>query len=242
MASTAIIACAKREALTVSAAISLRAPLLDIADQFNLAYPSTQLSFNFGSSGALRHQIEHGAPVDIFFSAASEDMKTLLEKGLVEKGSHRSILANSIVLITHRRNIVVNNFSDLSKPEINKIAVGDFNTVPVGRYAKDTLQSMGLLENLRSKLVFAKSALQTIAYVESRNVEAGLVYKTDAERAENIRIVAAINPSAHRPIQYSRAIIQNTSQSELANTFLLFLENKKMIKIFQDYGFRTAVD
>ena len=75
---------------------------------------------------------------------------------------------------------MINDFTDLNGPSVDKIAVGDFNSVPVGLYAMDTLRSMELLEILRPKLVFAKNALQTITYVESKNVEAGLVYKTDA--------------------------------------------------------------
>ena len=235
----ALISCAKREALTISAAISLRAPLMDIANQFNLTYPHSQLVFNFGSSGSLRHQIENGAPVDIFMSAASDDMETLLNKGLVERDSHQSILANSLVLITHNTNSMINDFTDLNGPSVDKIAVGDFNSVPVGRYAMDTLRSMELLEILRPKLVFAKNALQTITYVESKNVEAGLVYKTDALKSKNIRIVATVDPSTHRPINYYHAIIQNTPHSELANTFLHFVEEKSSLKLFQDYGFRT---
>ena len=236
----AIVSCAKRDELTISAAISLRAPLLEIANKFNLTYPHSQLDFNFGSSGSLRHQIENGAPVDIFISAASDDMETLLNKGLAERNSHKSILANSLILITHNSNNTINNFADLNKPSVGKIAVGEFNSVPVGRYAKETLLSMELLEKLRPKLVFAKNALQAITYVQSKNVEAGLVYKTDALKSKNVKIVAAVDPSTHRPINYYRAIIQNSPQSELANTFLHFIEEKSSLQLFQDYGFRTV--
>jgi len=235
----AIVSCAKREVLTISAAISLRAPLLDIANQFHLTYPHTQLVFNFGSSGSLRHQIENGAPVDIYMSAASNDMETLLNKGLVERDSHQSILANSIVLITHNTNSTINDFTDLSGQSIDKIAVGHFNSVPVGRYAKDTLRSMELLEILRPKLVFAKNALQIITYVESKNIEAGFVYKTDALKSKNIKIIAAVDPSTHRPINYYYAIIQNSPHSELANTFLHFVKEDSSMKLFQDHGFLT---
>ena len=236
-----IVSCTKRDVLTISAAISLREPLLDIANQFNLIYPHSQLVFNFGSSGSLRHQIENGSPIDIFISAASKDMEILLKKDLVERNSYKSLLGNSLILITHKTNTTIKNFFDLNKPSVYKIAVGDFSSVPVGLYAKDTLLSLELLDKLHSKLVFAKNAIQAITYVETKNVQAGFVYKTDALMSKNIKIASNVDPSSHRPIKYYHAIIKNSPQSKIANTFLLFIEKQSSLKLFQDYGFRTIV-
>ncbi len=235
-------ACAKREAITVSTAISLRPPLLEISSHFKNTHPAIDLFFNFGSSGSLCHQIQNGAPVDIFLSAASEHMDLLLNENIIDRNSHRYILSNKVVLITHKRNESLNDITDLLKPGVKRIAVGEFKTVPIGRYAEDILHSMGLLEKLHPKLVFAKNALQTVAYVESENVEAGIVYKTDAEQAKNIRIAALVPASAHRPIKYSGAIIRNTTHPELANAFLLFLESDKAKEIFHHYDFLLVED
>ena len=124
----------KKTELTISAAASLKEVMADLEKEFTKENPNISLTFNFGSSGSLKKQIEEGAPSDIFISAGEAQMKALDEKGLIEKDTLTTLLKNQLVLITNTD--TVNNMDDLSK--INHIAMGEPSSVPAGKYADES--------------------------------------------------------------------------------------------------------
>ena len=223
--------------LMVSAASSLQDVITDLGNLYRQQMPHVQLTYNFGSSGSLRRQIEQGAPVDVYISAAEQHMDSLEQENLLLDNTRRNLLQNELVLITAQNNTKVAKFSQLPSNAVNKIAIGDPDSVPAGKYAKEVLDSLQLSQSLAAKFVYAKDVRQVLAYVETGNVEAGLVYRTDAQISKQVRILATAPANSHAPIIYPVAIVRHSKQTANAQDFIQFLMSNDAQKIFANYGF-----
>jgi molybdate transport system substrate-binding protein len=166
--------------ITISAAISLKDALEKIKDDYGRKEPGVKITYNLGSSGNLQKQIEEGAPADLFISAGVSQMDQLAEKGLIDDSSRMTLLSNELVLITPENGPDIKDFSDLAGSAVKKIALGLPETVPAGKYARETLTNLKLWERLQPKLVTANNVRQVLTYVETGNVDAGFVYRSDA--------------------------------------------------------------
>jgi len=226
--------------LSISAASSLQKPLrvLDIA--FTRSNPTFTLTFNFGSSGSLARQIVEGAPADVFLSAAAEPMDNLAAKGLLLGDTRSNLLQNQLVLVAPKENVALTGFAGLADKRIRLIALGDPGSVPAGTYGKQALQALGLWEAIEPKLVLAKDVRQVLSYVETGNADAGLVYSTDAQSSQNVRIVSTAPPSSHQPITYPVAILKESQHQQAARTFLRFLASSEAADVFRQNGFQVA--
>lgn len=237
----AISGCAERTdrqevELTISAAASLQDALEQIAAMYKKEQPNVALNFNYGASGALQQQIIQGAPVDMFFSASKAPFEVLIANGTIEQSI--DLLHNELVLITaNEERAVVKGMQDLVRADVGKIAIGTPEVVPAGDYAKEYLENMNLWSQLEPKLVFAKDVRQVLTYVETENVEAGFVYKTDALTSKKVKIVEQASTSAHSAITYPLGIIKNSKQQQEAQTFYEFLQKENILQVFVDYGF-----
>jgi molybdate transport system substrate-binding protein len=224
--------------LTVSAAASLQDALEAITPDFRAAYPTIDISYNFGASGALQQQIEQGAPADIFFSAAAKQMDALAEKGLILTDSRQDVLTNSLVLIAPAQSqIAVTDIAQLKEAEVGIVAVGEFRSVPAGQYAEQVFTKLGLLEPLQSKLVFSNNVRGVLAAVESGNADVGLVYATDAALSSRIKVLATAPESTHQPIVYPIAVVSDSPNPNAAKTFIAFLQTPVAQTKFKDFGF-----
>lgn len=230
----------KQISLTVSAAISLKNSLDAIGPLYERTHPGMKVVFNYGGSGTLQHQIEQGAPVDIFFSAAEQQMDRLESEGLLEPGTRRNLVTNTLVLITPAASSAIANFQDLAKPEIKIIAMGEPATVPAGQYAREALEHLGLWNAVQKKIVYAKDVRAVLAYVETGNADAGLVYRTDAEISSRVRVAATAPEDSHDPIVYPAAILKGSKNGSAAREFLEFLGNRQSREIFAKYGFTMS--
>ncbi|WP_438503589.1 molybdate ABC transporter substrate-binding protein [Ectobacillus ponti] len=230
----ALFGCAKQEqvSLTISAAASLQNALTDIQKQYETDHPNMKLSFNFGSSGALQQQIEQGAPVDVFFSAAEDKFQALQKKGLVSEG--KNVLGNKLVLVAPK-NSALKGFSDLVSAK--QVSMGAPESVPAGKYAKQSLTKLGLWQAVESKMIYAKDVRQVLTYVETGNVEAGIVYETDAKVSDKVKIVATADAGTHDPIVYPLGVLKATKHKAEADDFYKYLQSDAALKIFQKYGF-----
>lgn len=224
--------------LTVSAATSLKDPLEDLKAIYGGQNPGVPVTLNFGSSGSLQRQIEEGAPVDLFISADQPQMDALEKKGLIVEASRRDLLANELVLIAGKESRL-EGFGDLAGGGSDKIAIGVPETVPAGRYARETLTSLGIWEKIQPRLVLAGDVRQVLAFVETGSAGAGLVYRTDAGTGKGIKIVAAAPPGTHRPIVYPLAVVKGTKHREEAEKFALFLSGGEAAGVFEKYGFKV---
>lgn len=236
------LSCAKRPTLIISAAASLREPLLELGRRFEETNRDISLVYNFAGSGSLQEQIRRGAPVDIFIAASNHLMDRLEADHFLQPGSRLNLLTNRLVLVAPQNNNIVNSFEDLASPRTGHIAVGAFGSVPAGQYAEETLRNLDLLETVRPKLIFAKSVLQVLAYVESGNVDAGLVYITDAARSPHLRLIGEAPVDTHSPIIYQAAVISGGENMAAAEVFLDFLGTDCARNIFEAYGFESAQD
>ncbi|WP_342468633.1 molybdate ABC transporter substrate-binding protein [Ureibacillus sp. FSL K6-3587] len=221
--------------LTVSAAASLKDALEEIKQHYEKEHPDVSLTFNYGSSGSLKQQILQGAPVDLFFSAAIEPYDELVEKGIIEEGTN--LLGNELALIVPTNNHSIKLFEDLATEDIHKMSIGTPETVPAGQYAKETLEQMNLWEAVESKLVYAKDVRQVLSYVETGNVDAGIVYKTDALVSDKVKIAATADESIHAPIMYPVGVIKESQNYDAAKSFYQYLQSENAIKVFEAYGF-----
>ncbi|WP_121970183.1 molybdate ABC transporter substrate-binding protein [Leptolyngbya sp. BC1307] len=236
-----IFACSIREqpvTITVSAAASLQDGLEAIAPQFSTAYPKIAVDYNFGASGALQRQIEQGAPVDVFFSAATKQMDALADKALILPSSRQNLLTNRLVLIAPTAsNLNITNLSQLKDTDISRFAVGEFRSVPAGQYAEQVFQKLDFLDALQSKFVFGNNVRSVLSAVESGNADLGMVYATDAALSERVKVILTVPADAHSPITYPIAVVQNSPSPEAAQTFINFLTTEPAQAIFQAFGF-----
>ena len=233
---------AKTSAITVAAAASLQNSLQEIKSVYE-QQSDVDVIYSFGSSGSLTQQILQGAPVDVFLSASNEWMDKLSEKGEIVEDSYKPLLTNALVLTTPKRssqNKDIGSLLDLKKYADIAIAVGAPDSVPVGRYTQQALSALNLYASLQPKLVYGKSARQVLAYVETGNVDAGIVYATDALASERVSAVETVNSALHAPIVYPVAVIQTSQEREAAQAFVNFLSTPRAKEIFERSGFGSA--
>lgn len=226
--------------LTVSAAASLKDAMEIIQHTYEEEHPEIKLHFNFAGSGSLQQQISQGAPVDLFFSAAKDKFDLLVEGGLIAKEDGIELLGNELVLvIPNEGDSTITHFDDLLNEKVDKVSIGTPETVPAGQYAKESLEKMGIWSDVEAKMVYAKDVRQVLSYVETGNVAAGIVYKTDAFVSKKVRIVATADMETHSPIVYPVGIIKASTHYEAADDFYRFLQSEDALKVFEEYGFTT---
>ncbi|MBB3113536.1 molybdate transport system substrate-binding protein [Paenibacillus phyllosphaerae] len=225
--------------LIISTAASLQDAMEDIKLAYHEAHPEVELTLNYGSSGTLQKQIEQGAPADLFFSAGTSQVDALTEQALVEEST--PLLRNDLVLIVPAdRELAADDLTMLESDEMKKIAVGQPESVPAGKYAQETLQNVKLWDKLQPKLVFTKDVRQVLTYVESGNTDAGFVYRTDALASTKAKIVLQVKEELHQPIEYPAALLKDSDHMEEAKQLYDYLQSKEALAIFEEYGFTSA--
>ncbi|WP_036489370.1 molybdate ABC transporter substrate-binding protein [Myxosarcina sp. GI1] len=229
--------------LTISAASSLKDVMEKIEPLYQQLHPKTDITYNFGSSGSLQRQIEQGAPVDVFISAASKQMDALAKEDLLLIETRRNLLKNQIVLVTPKNvskaNLKVDNFNDLTDENIQAIALGEPESVPAGEYAQEVLTSFKIADKVEAKAVYGKDVHQVVSYVTTGNVDAGIVYRTDVRAADNVRIVATAPENSHSPVVYPIAVIKDSQHPEEAKDLIEFLTTPEAKEVFKENGFVT---
>ena len=224
--------------LNVSAASSLTDAITEINALYTSQNPSSKISINFASSGTLQQQIENGAPCDVFLSAATTQMDVLQTRGLLLDGTRRNFVSNSVVLIVPIDSTLgLSAYQDLTDARVQKIAIGDPASVPAGKYARLVFESLGISSALQAKMVLAGNVRQVLAYVETGDVDAGVVYATDTAISDRVKIVATAPADINAGIVYPAAVIKATQQPQAAREYLDFLMSDAAQTIFSRYGF-----
>lgn len=223
--------------LTISAAASLKDSLEALKPIYTKEKPTVNLVYNFGSSGALQQQIEQGAKVDMFISAAKKQMDALEKKDFLVDGTRKNLLSNQMVLITPQNSTAVSNIQDLTSPRVKKIALGEPKSVPAGQYAQQILTSLKIADKIKSKVVYAKDVRQALNFVESGNADAGLVYLSDAKSTSKVKVVTTASANTHSPIVYPIAVLKSSKNVDAAKDFAQFLSSNEAKSIFEKQGF-----
>ena len=228
--------------LVVSVAASLKDVALELKPLFEAKHPDVTLLYNFGSSGALERQIERGAPVDVFLSAAEDPVARLAGRGLVAPESIRYVASNRLVLIAPARGRAnaPAGWKSLAEAAVRSVAVGNPGHVPAGMYARQVLDFLGLWASLQPKLVTTEDVRQALHYVRIGAVDAGVVYATDAASAPEVRVVAEAPPGSHAPILYPAARIQTSRHPREADAFVEYLFTDEAREVFARHGFGAA--
>jgi molybdate transport system substrate-binding protein len=228
--------------VTVSAAISLKESLTEIAGLYQ-GDTGTSADLNFGASGTLAAQIQHGAPVDLFISASNKEANDLAGLGLVDPASKRVIVRNELVLIVPKDfpNPPA-SLNDLVQDRFHHVAIGEPKVVPAGKYAMETLKSLGLDEKLAAKLIMGENVRQVLSYVVRAEAEAGLVYATDAKEAgDQVKVALTVDDATHEPIVYPAVIVKSGNHDE-AEKFMDYLRGDKARAVFAKHGFIAPGD
>lgn len=230
----------QQTSLTVSAAISLSQALQELKTVYQSSNPNVVITYNFGASGALGQQIQQGAPVDVFFSAATKQMNDLQQSNLLINDTRRNLLTNRLVLITSKNGVALSDFKQLTDARIKKIAIGEPKSVPVGQYAQEMLTKIGIWQQIQPKLVLGNNVRQVLTFVESGNADAGIVYTTDAKSSQKVAVRATAAANLHSPIVYPLAVIKTSRNPAAAKAFVEFLAGDRAKMVFVKYGFGIA--
>jgi molybdate transport system substrate-binding protein len=223
----------------VHAAASLADSLNEIGSLYEKE-TEEKVTFNLGASSILARQIQEGAPGDIFFSADEAKMDSLEKMGLIRKDTRKSLLSNTLVIVVSSdSNIRFSSAMDLLNGK-GSIAIAEPQTVPAGIYAKEYLRKIGIWSQIIDRLIPSSNVRAALAAVELGNVEAGIVYKTDAGISKRVKVAYEIPRSEGPKISYPLAILTEAKQFSAARKFYDFLLSARAVDIYLKYGFLLA--
>jgi molybdate transport system substrate-binding protein len=235
-----ILAWAQASALADEIIVSAAASLTDVLKEISNGYQSKSkntVKFNFGPSSGLARQIEEGAPADMFFSADEAQMDALEKNGRLEPGTRRNLLTNQLVIVVPSDSkLAIASPKDLLKSEVKRIALAE-PPVPVGVYSSKYLEAEGLWDKIKPKVVPVQDVRATLASVESGNVEAGFVYRTDAAVSKKVKIVYEVPIDKGPKIVYPVAIVKESKRKDTARDFLNYVRTPAGKELFKKYGF-----
>jgi molybdate transport system substrate-binding protein len=227
--------------LSVSAGASLTDAIKEINRLYALQNPGVTVTANIGGLGTLQSQIENGAPVDVFVGAAAGPMDRLQKKGLILDDSRRDLLSNKVVLVVPSdKPVDIADFRDLTGEKVRKVAIGDPKSVAAGMYAQMIFDKYGIAEELKPKLVLAGDVRQVLTYVESGNVDAGIVFLTDAMISSKVKIVANAPDDINAKVVYPVAVIKASKNVDAARAYEKYLFGSQAKAVFEKYGFNMA--
>ena len=231
---------AHAQELTLSVAISMREAVQELGRAFTATRPGVILRYNFGASGELQKQIEAGAPVDLFVSAATRQMDELEKRGLVVAATRRAFARNLLTVVKPADSRVdLVRPGDLLDARVGRVVIGNPKTVPAGQYAEESLRALGLWERLRPRLVYAENVRQALEYVARGEVEAGFVYTTDlAARAAGVTEAFRLPEDTYQPVIYPAAVVTASRQPALAGAFIELLLSREGRAVLGRLGFQ----
>jgi molybdate transport system substrate-binding protein len=229
--------------LTVFAAASMK-NALDAVDAAYSAKTGVHIVASYAASSTLAKQIEQGAPADIFLSADTDWMDYAIGKKTINEATRVNLLGNSIVLIAPKDsgigNVAIGQGFDLAKlAGSGKIATGDVQAVPVGKYAKAALEKLGAWQAAEPKFAMAENVRAALTLVARGEAVLGIVYSTDAKVEPGVKIVGTFPADSHPPIVYPVAAT-TTARPEAAG-YLDFLRSSAAKATFEKYGFSFLI-
>ena len=223
--------------LLISVAASLKKPMEEIATLYATEQPAVTLEFNFGASGTLQTQIEQGAPADIFISAAQKQMDALEKGTLLLDGTRVNLLQNKVVLVVPKGNTAPASFEELATDTVKQVGLGDPASVPAGQYAQDILTFLKIADKVNAKAVLGKDVTEVLSWVESGNVDAGVVYASDAFSSDKVTVTATASEDSHKPVVYPAAVIKASANADAAKALIAYLQTEAAKAVFEKYGF-----
>jgi molybdate transport system substrate-binding protein len=224
--------------VTVFAAASLTSALGKLGDEYTKA-TGVPVRFSFAASSTLARQIEAGAGADVFLSADQQWMDYLEQRGRIQKSSRHNVLGNELALIAPADSkielTIGPGFALARALGDGRLATGDPDSVPAGRYARQALTSLGVWNDVADRLVRAEDVRHALVFVAQGEVPLGIVYETDARDEKRVRLVGLFPPETHLPITYPVALVSGASAD--AARFVEFLRGEAGRRVLEGYGF-----
>lgn len=223
--------------VTIAAAASLEKVFNDeLIPMFNEVYPDVTVEGTYDSSGKLQTQIEEGADVDVFFSAATKQMDALKDEDMMEDDSIVDLLENKIVLIVPSGEEGYSKFEDIVNAQ--SVAIGDPESVPAGQYGKEALTNLNLWDQVEGKLSLGTNVTEVLNWVAASSAQAGIVYATDAaSMPDQVDVVAEAPEGSSTKVIYPVGMLKNSKNPEAAKALIAFLQTDQASKVFEDAGF-----
>jgi len=222
------------------AAASLTDALTELSTTYQKIHPDIAIKKSFAGSSTWAKQIENGAPADIFISADNDWGDYLYKRGLLVAESRKKLLGNELVLIAP----IASEVSVLLDPAFNlntafsgRLCTGDPASVPVGKYARQSLTTYSWWDKISSRIVGTEDVRTALAFVERAECGLGIVYKTDAQLSKKVKIIATFPSASHTPIEYPGALTKNANAE--AKAFWGFLQTDEAKAVFTRYGFNV---
>ena len=222
--------------IVVSAAASLSNSFGDLGKAYEAKHPGDHVVLNFAASDVLLKQIEQGAPADVFASADEVTMDRAAQSKLIDASTRKDFAANSLVLIVGNGVNTPASLQDLASSVYTHIAVGNPDSVPAGRYAKEALTLAKLWDTLQPQIVPTQNVRQALDYVARGEAQAGFVYATDAETQKGKVHVAMTVPTS-TPVRYPIAVTTTSAHRDLAHGFADFVVSAEGQAVLKHYGF-----
>ena len=223
----------ERPEVLVFAAASLTNVLEEAVDAYEQAN-AAQIHVSYAGSQRLAHQIASGAPAHLFLSAGEQPVEFLRQRGLVHE--EVALLSNKLVVISNRA-LDDASANALASPSIERVALADPRLAPAGAYAREALQSIGLWDALQPKIVIAPHVRAAVAFVESGNADAAIVYATDAAAARDVHTSDILRHDSYTPIVYPLVTLESDTHPDAADAFVQFLSSPDAHGIFRSHGF-----
>jgi molybdate transport system substrate-binding protein len=219
------------------------ASLTNVLDEVGAAYMQQTrqpVKFSYAASSALARQLEAGARADVFFSADLEWMDYVQARGLIDRSTRRDVLGNRLALVAPADSRIelkiAPGFALAAALSNGRLATGDPQSVPVGKYARSALTSLGVWNDVADRLVRADNVRSALAFIARGETPLGIVYETDAKVEKRVRIVDFFPAGSHPPIVYPVAV---TAQARpAARQFIDFLQSAPAQQAFKKYGFQ----
>ncbi|WP_297136295.1 molybdate ABC transporter substrate-binding protein [Terrisporobacter sp.] len=219
--------------LTISVATSLSDPINKIIEEYEKENNVT-VNVNYGGSGTLKNQIANGADAYVFFSANEKFMNELVDENMVKEEDVTVPISNSLVLIKSEKcEYDIKSLEDILKYDVT-MAIGQIDTVPAGQYAKESLEKLGIFNKIEKDLVYGKDVSAVKNYVETSEVDLGIVYKSDTLDLKKSEVVLEIPEDTHEKINYTLAPING---NEDGKKIIEFINSKSSKEILKEYGF-----
>ncbi len=237
----ALVGCAsKPPAIHLFAAVSTKEAVEEVARDFE-AQTGTRVTCNPAASSTLAQQIAQGADADLFLSADERWADYLADKGLVAE--RRDLLANRLVVVTPTGRVgeprPYKHLSDLADDEVKRLALA-LDPVPAGHYAREALKNAGIWPQVKDRVREYGDVRATLAVVARGEVDAGLVYATDAAASDKVRVALEVPEKLHAPIRYPLVLVRRSGGSAAARTFYDFLDSEKARNHFRKAGFQVV--
>ena len=221
--------------ITVAAASDLSNAFEEVGREFE-AENKIKVVFVFGSTGLLTRQIENGAPMDLFAAANVSYIDQLAQKGLIVPDTKQIYARGRITLWTTADSpLKIETIADLARPEVKRIAIANPDHAPYGLAAQQALQSAGILEAVKPKLVYGDNIRQTLQYAETGNVDVAIVALSLSQQSKGRWTL--VPEQLHQPIDQALAVIKTTRNQAAARAFASFVNGPKGREILQKYGF-----